>query len=920
VTVTRLRTLRVVAAVAAFLLTAVVVALAQQPPKQDEKEDPKGGVKKKIIDPDDDPGPKPGPKAPPGPGTPPEVRLDEVARAADAATHPALKAFLTRYSIPFDQVTEKRGLVVRIKPIPPCWKDGFPADAAVPVVEIRPDGQPGQQREIAVKDIAKIDHFEELAVSESDKLLKQKPLGADPGPDGLTAPDQLAAAEKVLAAARRFHDYARENNHRRGKGWDPIRKSLVERLREVRLRQLRVATTANDWPRMEEFGKKLLDEYQQDPDVAREVATAWIGRAVALAASDKEEDWLEARRLLDLVEGRFPGAGGEPARKVRDQLRKAAEELAGKGEDALSASNIPLARDYAERSYAIDPSAAAVADLRRKLNISPSLYVAVRPFPTRLDPLNARLDGERQAVELLFEGLLEEVPDPGSGTRYRPGAALGPAAVVPGGRRLALRLVPRGPGGRDGLDAHDVIGTLNLIRRRPDTWAAAGLPWLTDQPVPDGGAVRINFRHGHPDPRALLTFKILPANWLRDQKEGMNDPGYLAQPFGTGPYRIANVFQPGGGRPRELVLVANRTYEAGSRDRKGQPFITEVRMVEALPAYDPVAEFLAGRLHLLPDPTPDELKRITNPATGLNNRVKVVTAAVNRRVHVLAVNHRRPPLRNPDFRLGLAKAISREAVLAELDRRFPELKDYRKLTAPMSGPFPPKCWATPRGPGGQPIPLSNPDEGHNLLRRYLGAPGATSELSLLYPAEDPRARVACEAMREQIEALFKTDTDGRKLTLTPVAVPSATLALRVMDEHDYDLAYVPFDYPDDWYPFGLAALLDPQAGGRGGRNFVGFRVPGTTPDEHEIKLGQVLEELRGHGDFAGAIAPKAVDVHRRFVDDAGPTMPFIPLWQLDRYVVVSNRLKIAVDDSGWSDPSVLNPTVLFHNVGRWRLE
>src|SRR5439155_7344936 len=150
---------------------------------------------------------------------------------------------------------------------------------------------------------------------------------------------------------------------------------------------------------------------------------------------------------------------------------------------------------------------------------------------------------------------------------------------------------------------------------------------------------------------------------LGAQKDGMNDPAFRDEPFGTGPYRLSRGPKPGPGERPELVFDRNPAFEVGSRDRKGQPFITQIRLVEANRGYDPVAEFQAGRLHLLADPTPDELGRITDPANGLTNRVKVVTAAVNRRVHVLAVNHRRPALRSPDLRLGLAKAINREAVL-----------------------------------------------------------------------------------------------------------------------------------------------------------------------------------------------------------------------------------------------------------------
>ena len=154
-----------------------------------------------------------------------------------------------------------------------------------------------------------------------------------------------------------------------------------------------------------------------------------------------------------------------------------------------------------------------------------------------------------------------------------------------------------------------------------------------------------------------------------------------------------------------------------------------------------------------------------------------------------------------------------------------------------------------------------------------------------------------------------------KLILEPL--DPRELSVRVDGEHRYDLAYVPFDYPDDWYPFGLAAFLDPTAADRGGRNYTGFLAPGTSPGEEERNLGGELAGLVEHRDFAGEIAGRTKRIHEL----CNETMPFVPLWQLDRHMLVSTGLKVFVDDSPSPAPvQVLDPTVLFSNVARWRLE
>src|SRR5262249_32931159 len=91
-----------VGVLAAILLGAGVVALAAQPPKEVEDpkakplkkvpvevEDPNAKVKKKVVV--EAPDAKPPAKIEAGPGNTPDVRLDELVRAADALGHPALK-------------------------------------------------------------------------------------------------------------------------------------------------------------------------------------------------------------------------------------------------------------------------------------------------------------------------------------------------------------------------------------------------------------------------------------------------------------------------------------------------------------------------------------------------------------------------------------------------------------------------------------------------------------------------------------------------------------------------------------------------------------------------------------------------------------------------------------------------------------
>ncbi len=536
-----------------------------------------------------------------------------------------------------------------------------------------------------------------------------------------------------------------------------------------------------------------------------------------------------------------------------------------------------------------------------------TLYVGVRQYPEAMSPLTARFDSEKQAVELVFDGLLAEVPADGQGPRFRAAAASAMPTVVPNGREFTLRTFDRDASGRFGFESHDVVGTLKLLGAHAHTWSAYGLPWFDDLPTPkDNTTVRMGFKQGHPDPRALLTFKLLPARWMANTGKAADDAGFAEKPAGTGPFRLHANVKADGNVPREMVFLDNPLYGRG-RDRADQPFIKEVRLLEVAKVHNVMEAFQQGSLHVLPDvPTAE----VDTYRAALAGTAEVYTAVNNRRIHLLAINQRRPALQSKLLRQGLSLAIDRDAILTDVYRAG-KAETHKALT----GPFPPLSWAAARGPGGQSVPLVNRDLALTKFRTFLIDTGVKSEFSLLH-ADDPLTKAACGRIKAQVEDLFK-DTTGRKITITLEPVPLRELLQRVEDEHRYDLAYLPFDYPDDWYPFALGAMLDPLAAERGGRNWTGFiRKGGTGLDADDTRLGQLLNELRAFREFS-SLAAKSAEVQKLFNE----CVPFVPLWQLDRHTVFHKNLKIYTDDSDVpTDPRVLNPTTLFQGVARWRLE
>jgi ABC-type oligopeptide transport system substrate-binding subunit len=285
---------------------------------------------------------------------------------------------------------------------------------------------------------------------------------------------------------------------------------------------------------------------------------------------------------------------------------------------------------------------------------------------------------------------------------------------------------------------------------------------------------------------------------------------------------------------------------------------------------------LDGKLDLLLQPPPDKLKSLASAS-----HLKVQGPMPNRRIYFLAINHQVRLLHSDDMRKALAFSVEREKLLREHLRSNAEDKYHKAL----SGPYPPGSWAADASARS----LDRPDQGKLLLQKasekIVDLKEKELTLSLKYDKSDPAAKVAMEALRDQV-----TKNLGIHLELEGLE-PDA-LREQVEKTGNYELAYYHYDFEGDTY--WLWPLLDPA-----GINYLHFK------DEGAIQLGGLFTQMLNHRSFAELQRLSRL-VHEAFLDQ----MPFIPLWQLHTFLVHNVNLKLKVQD----------PLLIFPGVENWSLQ
>ena len=203
----------------------------------------------------------------------------------------------------------------------------------------------------------------------------------------------------------------------------------------------------------------------------------------------------------------------------------------------------------------------------------------------------------------------------------------------------------------------------------------------------------------------------------------------------------------------------------------------------------------------------------------------------------------------------------------------------------MIGPFPPGSWAAPKSTAA--TPLVNRDLAVARLTSYLADAGAKTDFTLSYPSDDPPAAAACARSSRKSKGLFK---DAHRLvpsTSKGYLFATSWFACRT------NIATTSPMSPSTTPTTGIPSLWSPCSTPRPPVAAAGTGLASCArhkPQRRRPALGQVLNELRLHRDPSKLVA-KSLEAGRLFNE----SLPFIPLWQLDRHMVIHKSLKIFVE-------------------------
>lgn len=847
-----------VALVSAFVQVAAQ-APAKKPPKPEiEDPDPKP-VKTKVVRPDDDPVPPPAVKQTVGP-------IGDLATAARLAAHPALRELYRGLATPHDLVTMRlTGRTDMVEPIPQFVGAKPRFKGAIRARRLLRDFIPGTTMEFSAGDITSVETYEQIAETRVERFIHE---GFDRLPEKdsryLSRQELLQAGAHTLEAIVGFHESARARGLRVGEGWSEVEESLRQKLLKIEVDYLNVLATANDWDTAAAAVRRLIPAFPSvtDREQLAEPLVRMIDRSLR---GGSDERMKEGQRRLRLLEEVFPDL--KSAQRLGEGLQRQAQALFDRAKQLIKEERLPQAQELLRQAEDIYPRLPDLHDFRLRLeNRYPILRVGVRELPVNLSPPLACTDTERQAVDLLFEGLVKLSLDPESGQRYEPGLSEGRPRLVPVGRQFQLA--------RDAywsverrVTAADVRNTVRLLK--DPSWPGYRPSWdeLVEgvQLGSDPFQVSLRLRQGFIDPLSLMTFKVLPETVTTKNLTEFN-----SKPTGSGPYRY--VGQPTIDNRPTAVFVANPNY--GSRSgKRGLPHIREIHLVRS---DNPVVDFAKGRIDLLLDVPPKRVKELE----GAKN-VLVPPPLPSRRVWFLAVNHRRPALRNQDLRRALGLAVPREKILDDYFRPEPGREVHKSL----NGPFPADSWACdPNIPS-----LDRLDLAKARLKEAERRGPLPKRLSLKYPDDDPRVTQAMEYLAAHLSSELGIEIERE-------ALAPHVLREVVEKNHSYDLAYYHYDYPGDscW----LWPMFNPSTPAlNGGGNFLGYA--------NDSNLERWFREAMSHRDFR-----KVQEYARLIHGEVEGKMLLIPLWQLDTYVALHRSLK----------PVPFDPLQAFSDIDQWRLE
>jgi ABC-type oligopeptide transport system substrate-binding subunit len=805
------------------------------------------------------PGQDPSPKKVTEPSLALDVRVGHFPTLAEKAS-PAVAKVFQSLAVPHDQVELTTKKVLDVEPVAD-YPDWLTATGGKVKLKELTGKEAVKQIELARNDILAWKPYELLAVARVAELRNDA---------SVPELERLAGAQSILVAVWHFHLEQRQRPINKAGPWAETEKILASQLLQVRIdyfKELRESAAAEDLAaKVLPLADQLVTIYPSSVSVQTEVALARAKHAKQVLGAGKV---VEAEKWLMAAEDLGPDL-------------PAVKELRKQWQGALKL-----------------PQGKAV------------LRVGVRELPEFLSPALARTDAEREAVELLFESLVQVRDHPRLGQIYEPLLADTFPEVVEVGRRFALRPDAFWSTG-DLVSVGDVRSTTELLAK--DYAAGSAFLWseLLQPPKVASKPRQFESRFNQPfaDPLLPFAFKVLPGVY-QGKPLALVDPQVFAlDPVGSGPFAYSKAPAPGAAVP--VRFVVNR-YHPFARQKHGFAEIQFHKMS------DPVKQLSDPKapLHLLLGLTEEQIGFLKSRHVGN------IRSLGSRRVNFLAVNHRHPPLRNHALRKGLAMALDRSSILVQCFRsKSPEygllettgagpavaasflgdkLPNYHKV---LNSPFPAGSWACKPDLPAELHDTEAPIWLGKAKNALIGSDKTASDpvsagslksltLTLTHPDDDPRVVTACQVMVQQIRAAaLKADLD-LQIQLRPL--PPRKLWEAVYN-HDYQLAYCSWDFASEIYWLWPLFDTSDKALAKNGSNFLGYE---------DAELVVELRKRMGYRDPAQLkAATHGIHVH------LNQQMPLIPLWQLDYHVALHESLDTA-DLTSWPALST---------VTQWRLK
>ena len=490
---------------------------------------------------------------------------------------------------------------------------------------------------------------------------------------------------------------------------------------------------------------------------------------------------------------------------------------------------------------------------------SAGLRYAEATGPSTLNPFLVRDMPSLRASELVYEGLVS----PAEGGEVKPALA-DSWELAADGTSVTFRL-KRGVTWHDGtpFTAKDVVFT---VRAGKDPRSPPGLrsPFAAFARAEASGdnEVRVVFERRVLNPLLHFDFKILPAHLF---PQGFVDPDARPSFVGTGPFRF-----------REWAPSGEVRFEAYERYyRKAEPGIRDAE-VTAVPDDNIRNELIRyGAIDLIPQVRPRDI-----PAMEELSGVRLYPYSTLS-YSFLGLNFRTAALRSPGVRRAIAMGLNREEMLKA---------HYGNRGTLVSGPFPPASWAynfdvkptayEAKAAAAALDEAGAVDSDGDGVREWEGEPLVLRLVSL---AQNEAQKAVVLDIQQQLKNL-KIRVEVR--FLEPMAWKKT-----VFDDHAFDLVLAEWTFDNS---VNIYSLFHSTEAGPGRNNLGGYA---------NAEVDRLLEESR---TAPNSEALRAIygELHRALHDD----LPYVFLWSLHRYAVVSSRIENVR----------LHPFYFFSYVGSWK--